>query len=64
MFVIPGNRHGYADATDYFFWVRADYFCRYLLGQAAESVDMVELNKEREQSGDKRRARLIPDEDN
>jgi dipeptidyl-peptidase 4 len=63
MFVIPGKRHGYADATDYFFWVRADYFCRYLLGQSAASVDMVELNKEREQSGDKRRARLIPDED-
>lgn len=53
MLVIPGKRHGYADATNYFFWVRADYFCKYLIGDSASSVDMVELNKEREQSGDK-----------
>ena len=53
MLVIPGKRHGYADATNYFFWVRADYFCRHLIGDAATSIDMVELNKEKEQSGDK-----------
>jgi len=53
LLVIPGKRHGYADATNYFFWVRADYFCKYLIGDSASSVDMVELNKEREQSGDK-----------
>ncbi len=52
-FMIPGKRHGYADATNYFFWVRADYFCKHLLGDMAASVDMIELNKEREQSGDK-----------
>jgi dipeptidyl-peptidase 4 len=54
MFVIPGKRHGYADATDYFFWVRADYFCRYLIGDSPVGVDMVELNREKEQSGNKR----------
>lgn len=53
MLMIPGKRHGYADATNYFFWIRADYFCRHLLGDAATSVDMIELNKEKEQSGDK-----------
>jgi dipeptidyl aminopeptidase/acylaminoacyl peptidase len=53
MLVIPGKRHGYADATNYFFWVRADYFCKHLIGDSASSVDMVELNKEREMSGDK-----------
>src|SRR6185436_3838030 len=37
-FIIPGKRHGYADATNYFFWIRGDYFCRHLLGDAAESV--------------------------
>lgn len=57
MLVIPGKRHGYADATNYFFWVRADYFCRWLIGDSTTSVDMVELNKEREQSGDKGAAR-------
>jgi dipeptidyl-peptidase-4 len=54
MLVIPGKRHGYADATDYFFWVRADYFCRYLIGDSPIGVDMVELNREKEQSGNKR----------
>ena len=51
MLVIPGKRHGYGDATDYFFWVRADYFCKHLLGESADSVDMVELNREKEQKG-------------
>jgi dipeptidyl-peptidase 4 len=54
MFVIPGKRHGYTDATDYFFWVRADYFCRYLIGDSPIGVDLVELNREKEQSGTKR----------
>ncbi len=53
MLMIPGKRHGYADATNYFFWVRADYFCKHLLGDVASSVDMIELNKEKEQTGDK-----------
>jgi dipeptidyl aminopeptidase/acylaminoacyl peptidase len=54
MVMLPGKRHGYADATDYFFWVRADYFCRFLIGDSASSVDMIELNREKEQSGNKR----------
>ncbi|HEY3380501.1 MAG TPA: DPP IV N-terminal domain-containing protein [Vicinamibacterales bacterium] len=55
MFVIPGARHGYASAGAYFNWLRGDYFCRHLLGQAADSVDLVELNREKEQAGDKKR---------
>jgi dipeptidyl aminopeptidase/acylaminoacyl peptidase len=54
MIVIPGVRHGYADRAAYFNWIRSDYFCRHLLGQAADSVDIVELNREKEQVGDKR----------
>jgi dipeptidyl-peptidase-4 len=54
MLVIPGVRHGYGDRSAYFNWVRADYFCRYLLGDAADSVDIVELNREKEQVGDKK----------
>ena len=54
MFIFPGS--GTATATRaYFFWIRADYFCQHLLGQAADSVDIVELNKEKEQTGEKRR---------
>jgi dipeptidyl aminopeptidase/acylaminoacyl peptidase len=60
--ILPGKRHGYADAANYFFWVRADYFCRHLLGEMSDSVDMVELNREREQVGDKGQVRRGPDE--
>jgi dipeptidyl aminopeptidase/acylaminoacyl peptidase len=48
MLMIPGKRHGFADAGDYVFWVRADYFARHLLGSAADSVDILELNREKE----------------
>jgi dipeptidyl aminopeptidase/acylaminoacyl peptidase len=54
MLVIPGVRHGYGDRSAYFNWIRSDYFCRHLLGQAADSVDIVELNKEKEQVGNKK----------
>ena len=54
MLVMPGVRHGHADRTAYFNWIRADYFCRHLLGQSADSVDIVELNREKEQVGDKK----------
>jgi dipeptidyl-peptidase 4 len=57
LFVIPGKRHGYADAQSYFFWLRADYFVKHLLGDFSQPVDMVELNREREQSTDKNRGR-------
>jgi dipeptidyl-peptidase 4 len=54
MLVIPGVRHAYGDRSAYFNWIRSDYFCRHLLGQSADSVDIVELNKEKEQVGDKK----------
>jgi dipeptidyl aminopeptidase/acylaminoacyl peptidase len=55
-FILPGLRHSYADVADYFFWVRSDYFCRYLIGDtSAQSVDMIELNREKEQTGEKKR---------
>jgi dipeptidyl aminopeptidase/acylaminoacyl peptidase len=60
--ILPGKRHGYADATNYFFWVRADYFCKHLIGDMSDSIDMVELNREREQVGDKGQVRRGPDE--
>jgi dipeptidyl aminopeptidase/acylaminoacyl peptidase len=46
MIVLPGQRHGYTTAGDYFSWVRMDYFCKYLLGDFDQSVDMWELNRE------------------
>lgn len=53
-FLLPGLRHSFQPAQDYVFWLRSDFFCRHLLGQSAESVDMIELNREKEQSGDKK----------
>jgi len=42
------------------FWLRSDFFCRTLLGKAADSVDMMELNREKEQGGDKKRRASSP----
>jgi len=53
-FVLPGQRHGYGDMNDYWFWIRADYFARYLLGDFSQAVDLIELQKEREKSGEKK----------
>jgi dipeptidyl-peptidase-4 len=53
-FIFPGQRHGYGDMSDYWFWFRADYFCKWLLGDFSQTVDLVELQREKEQSGDKR----------
>ncbi len=50
MIVLPGQRHAYGPDNDYFSWIRADYFCKYLLGDFDQSVDMWELNRERQQS--------------
>lgn len=54
-FIFPGQRHGFGDMNDYFFWLRADYFCKHLIGDYSQSVDMVELTREMEMSGKKKR---------
>ena len=50
MWVLPGQRHGYTTAGDYVTWLRADYFARYLLGDFDQSIDMWELNREKQQA--------------
>jgi dipeptidyl aminopeptidase/acylaminoacyl peptidase len=52
---LPGQRHGYGDMTEYFFWKMGDYFSQYLLGDNSQTVDMFEMQKEIEQSGSKKR---------
>jgi dipeptidyl-peptidase-4 len=54
-FIFPGKRHGFGDMTEYFSWLRADYFCKHLIGDYADSVDIAELNREKEMSGDKKK---------
>ncbi len=46
--ILPGQRHGYTNDSDYVAWRRADYFARYLLDDYDQSVDMWELNRERQ----------------
>jgi dipeptidyl aminopeptidase/acylaminoacyl peptidase len=50
MMVLPGQRHGYVSAADYVVWARADFFCRHLLGASERSIDMAELNREKQQA--------------
>ena len=47
--ILPGQRHAYGPEAEYFSWIRADYFCKYLLGDFDQSVDMWELNREKPQ---------------
>lgn len=42
-FVFPGQRHGYGDMSDYWFWLRAEYFARHLLGDWRDAADVVEV---------------------
>jgi len=51
MFVFPGARHGYGSAGNYWFWLRAEYFAKHLLGDERTAADIDEINNEREQSG-------------
>jgi len=50
-FIFPGQRHGFGNMSDYWFWLRAEYFAKHLLGDERTAVDIMELNNEREQSG-------------
>ena len=49
--IVPGQRHGFGDMTEYMFWRLADYFNNYLLGDFSKSseVDIVEMSREIEQ---------------
>ena len=54
-FLFPGQRHGFGDMNEYFFWLRADYFCKHLIGDYSQSVDIEVLNREIEMSGKKKK---------
>lgn len=58
MMLLPGQRHGFGDMTEYFFWRMTDYFAEHLLGDTspASSVDIQQMNREIEQTGPKKKA--------
>ena len=37
--------------NNYFFWVRADYFCRWLLGDFDQRIDMTEVDPQPARGG-------------
>jgi dipeptidyl-peptidase-4 len=45
-FMFPGQRHGYGDMTEYYFWLMGDYFSKHLIGDYSNNVDIMEMNKE------------------
>ena len=47
MLILPGQRHGFGDMNEYFFWRMADWFCEYLLGESrSDQTDIVQLNND------------------
>ncbi|MBU3010457.1 prolyl oligopeptidase family serine peptidase [Polaribacter vadi] len=42
--IMPGQRHGFGNMTEYSFWLRADHFSKYLLGEENTSADFMFMN--------------------
>ena len=46
--LLPGQRHGYGDMAEYFFWKMGDYFVAHLLGDySPPPVDMVQMQRDK-----------------
>ncbi|MFC0262008.1 S9 family peptidase [Fontibacter flavus] len=46
--ILPSQRHGFGDMTEYFFWRMGDYFVQHLLGDnTPPPVDMMEIQREK-----------------
>ena len=47
MLILPGQRHGFGDMNEYFFWKMADYYSRHLIGDPQEHpTDIAEMNND------------------
>lgn len=47
MLILPGQRHGYGDMNEYFFWRLADYYSEYFLdGGQRHKVDIYQMNND------------------
>ncbi|WP_371326827.1 alpha/beta hydrolase family protein [Seonamhaeicola sp. S2-3] len=44
--LMPGQRHSFGSMTEYFFWLKADFFSKHFLGKEATSVDIIEMNRD------------------
>lgn len=57
LFIMTGQRHGFGGHGDYFFWRKADYFCRHLIGDYSISTDIFEMNREHKATPSKKRSK-------
>ncbi len=46
MLILPGQRHGFGNMTEYFFWRMADFYSRYLLDDYQNCVDISQMNND------------------
>ena len=45
--LLPGQRHGFGNMNEYFFWKMADWYSRWLIGDKKEhEIDIAELNND------------------
>jgi dipeptidyl aminopeptidase/acylaminoacyl peptidase len=44
--ILPTQRHGFGDMSEYNFWLRADHFSKHLLGLENNKADMKMINKD------------------
>jgi dipeptidyl aminopeptidase/acylaminoacyl peptidase len=51
--LLPGQRHAFGDMTEYFFWLMADYYAKWLIGDFSQPVDMEEINRDIPKTGAK-----------
>ena len=44
--MLPTQRHGYTDMEEYFFWLMADYYSKWLIGDFSQPIDIEQMNRE------------------
>jgi hypothetical protein len=60
--ILPNQRHGYTDMEEYFFWLMADYYSKWLIGDFSQPIDIEQMNRDAPQSGGGSTRRALPDE--
>ena len=45
--IMPGQRHGFGDMNEWFFWKMADHYARWLMGdRTPRPIDIEEMNND------------------
>lgn len=45
MLILPGQRHGFGDMDEYFFWKMGDYFSEHLIGDSEKSTHIYQMER-------------------